>query len=285
MQEIIFRFDPRNPPVNSSPATAVEARRRLEEGNRSFARLLQSTGGETSSCVIPLDPSHFGVGDAGDAVPRQEPFAAVLSCSDARVPTELLFNQAGNDLFVTRVAGNVLGDECLGSLQYASAHLESVRLFVVLGHSACGAVTAAVDSFLDPARFPLIASTQSIRSIVGSLVISVSAAAKALEEAWGKSVAEQPRYRQALIETTVAIHAALTAWTLERELRATGGDPERSGVVYGVYDLTTHYVRLPLTADGDADAGLYSPPADSTGLDQQAGRIASGEMVRKILEL
>lgn len=128
----------------------------------------------------------------------------------------------------------------------------------------------------------MIAPTQSLRSIVGSLVVSVSGAEKALEEAWGKSVTERPKYREALIETTVAIHAALTAWTLERELR-TAGAPEGSEVVYGVYDLATRYVRLPLTADGAADAGLRAPPADSTGLEQQAGQIASGEIVRRIL--
>ena len=79
MQEIIFRFDPQNPPVASTPTTATEARRRLEEGNRAFARLLASSDdSETSSCVIQLDPRQLGHGETSDTVPPQEPFAAVL---------------------------------------------------------------------------------------------------------------------------------------------------------------------------------------------------------------
>ena len=75
-------------------------------------------------------------------MPKQAPFAVVIGCSDARVPTEMIFGQGFNDLFVIRVAGNVLGDVCLGSIDFAVEALsESVKLLVVLGHSGCGAVT------------------------------------------------------------------------------------------------------------------------------------------------
>ena len=84
--------------------------------------------------------------------PKQRPFAAVLGCSDARARIELIFNEGPNDLFVVRVAGNGLGNDVLGSLRYAIDHLRgSLRLVVVLGHSGCGAMSAAVDSFLEPA--------------------------------------------------------------------------------------------------------------------------------------
>jgi carbonic anhydrase len=73
----------------------------------------------------------------------QTPFAAVLACSDSRVPVEIIFDQGLGDLFVVRVAGNVVGEAGLGSLEYATEHLD-VQLIVVLGHEGCGAVAAAL---------------------------------------------------------------------------------------------------------------------------------------------
>ena len=75
---------------------------------------------------------------------RQDPFAAILGCSDSRVPPELLFDASFGELFVIRVAGNVLGPAIEGSLQYAGLHLRT-PLFVVLGHQGCGAVEAAME--------------------------------------------------------------------------------------------------------------------------------------------
>jgi carbonic anhydrase len=83
----------------------------------------------------------------------QHPFATLLACSDSRVPPELVFDQGFGDLFVVRVAGNIIATDVLGSLQYASYHLRT-PLFVVLGHQGCGAVTAAVDALLGQAREP-----------------------------------------------------------------------------------------------------------------------------------
>lgn len=71
----------------------------------------------------------------------QAPFAAVLACADSRVPPEVLFDQGLGDLFVVRVAGNILNDQLLGSLEYAAMHLHT-PLIVVLGHSSCGAIGA-----------------------------------------------------------------------------------------------------------------------------------------------
>jgi carbonic anhydrase len=73
----------------------------------------------------------------------QHPFATVLSCADSRVPPEIVFDEGLGDLFVVRVAGNILDDMILGSMEYAAEHLH-VPLIVVLGHTGCGAVTAAV---------------------------------------------------------------------------------------------------------------------------------------------
>jgi len=74
---------------------------------------------------------------------HQKPFAVVLSCADSRVPPEVIFDQGIGDLFIIRVAGNIVSDEVLGSIEYAVEHL-GVKLLVVLGHEKCGAVDAAL---------------------------------------------------------------------------------------------------------------------------------------------
>lgn len=74
----------------------------------------------------------------------QQPFAIILACSDSRVPPEIIFDQGLGDLFIIRVAGNILSAEILGTIEYAVEHLH-VPLIMVLGHDQCGAVTAAVE--------------------------------------------------------------------------------------------------------------------------------------------
>jgi carbonic anhydrase len=76
-------------------------------------------------------------------VDKQEPFAAVLSCADSRVPVEIVFDQSIGHIFVTRVAGNVITPEIIGSLEYGAAVL-GTKVIVVMGHSGCGAVKAAI---------------------------------------------------------------------------------------------------------------------------------------------
>jgi carbonic anhydrase len=75
----------------------------------------------------------------------QQPFATILTCSDSRLPPELLFDQGLGDLFVTRVAGNIVDAELLGSIEYAVGHL-GTPLIVVIGHEKCGAVEATLES-------------------------------------------------------------------------------------------------------------------------------------------
>ncbi len=108
---------------------AGEALARLHAGNESFR------AGSFSSAV------QSGRGQA--LLAAQHPFAAILCCSDSRVPPEIVFDRGLGELFVVRNAGNVPDDVSLGSLEYAIEHL-GVQLIVVLGHEKCGAVTAAV---------------------------------------------------------------------------------------------------------------------------------------------
>ena len=98
------------------------------------------------------------------------------------MPIELIFDQSPNDLFVIRVAGNVLGVECLGSIDYAVANLgQSLKLVAVLGHTVCGAVSAAVDSYLTPKNYAEIAFTHAMRSLIDRIQTAVRGAARALE--------------------------------------------------------------------------------------------------------
>ncbi|MFH0799610.1 MAG: carbonic anhydrase [Pseudomonadota bacterium] len=99
-------------------------------------------------------PRH-GVQHRKETAPAQYPIAVIVSCSDSRVPPEIIFDQGIGDLFVVRVAGNVLDDIGLGSVEYAAEHL-NVPLVMVLGHKRCGAVTAAVEGGKAPGRIQSI---------------------------------------------------------------------------------------------------------------------------------
>lgn len=260
MIDIIYRYDPTQYPPLASPATPADARKRLCDGNREFITLVNlPKGGERSTRIIPFDLTEFGV-SRDDKAPIQRPFAVVLGCSDARVPIEFIFNQASNSLFVVRVAGNVLGNECLGSIDYAVQHLGSnLQLLVVLGHSGCGAVSAAVDTFLEPAKYLAVANSQALRSIVDGLLLAVRAAASSFEHVHGKDVGREPGYRAALLETAVSLNAAMTAKTLRHEFR----DSKNLQVVYGVYHLVSREVDLLSKQGYDGDPNLYEPPTNA----------------------
>ena len=88
-------------------------------------------------------PSDFSAVERRAQVITQTPFAVVLGCSDSRVPTEIIFDQRAGDLFVVRIAGNVVEAGTLGSIEYAIRHLKT-RVVVVMGHEGCGAVQAAM---------------------------------------------------------------------------------------------------------------------------------------------
>lgn len=105
--------------------------------------------------------------------PAQKPFAAFLGCADSRVPVEIVFDQGFGDLFVTRIAGNVTTPECTGSLEFATLIL-GAKVLYVLGHTDCGAVTAAVEG--DPVPGQISALFQHLRPAVKAAGGSVAAA-------------------------------------------------------------------------------------------------------------
>jgi carbonic anhydrase len=86
-----------------------------------------------------------------DLAKGQKPYATIIGCSDSRVPPELVFDASFGELFIVRVAGNVISPEVMGSIQYAAVHLHT-PLFVVLGHEGCGAVQAALNTLRTGAR-------------------------------------------------------------------------------------------------------------------------------------
>ena len=212
--EIVYRYGDPGAVARLRPQDADAARSRLVDGNRRFAGLMAEAidDGAISRRVIQVDARDIGLQADENSAPSQCPFAAILGCSDARVPVELIFNEGPNDLFVVRVAGNGIGSDALGSLRYAIDHLGgSLRLIVALGHSGCGAMSAAVDAFLEPAVYLPLVGDYALRSIVDRLLIVVQASARKLHSVFGSAVTQHPGYRDALRETSIATNAALAA--------------------------------------------------------------------------
>ena len=136
--------------------SAREALLRLREGNRRFAsdaRRADPTVGETRRAELARS---------------QEPFAIVLGCSDSRVPAEIVFDQGLGDLFVIRVAGNIVAPSQIGSVEFAAERF-ATRLVVVLGHSQCGAILATLEEL----RRPTENQSRNLRAIVDRVRPSV----------------------------------------------------------------------------------------------------------------
>jgi len=118
--------------------TAAEVLARLQAGNERFVR------GEARFPTVQKDI-------LAELAKGQQPYATIIGCSDSRVPPELVFDASFGELFIVRVAGNVISPEVIGTLQYAGVHLKT-PLFVVLGHEGCGAVQAALKTKFEGVR-------------------------------------------------------------------------------------------------------------------------------------
>ena len=135
--------------------SALEALERLRAGNRRF---VSDDRGDT--LASPRRRREVAAG--------QEPFAIILGCSDSRVPAEIVFDQGLGDLFVIRVAGNIVAPSQIGSVEFAAERF-GTRLVVVLGHSRCGAILATVEELGRPSE----AQSRNLRSIVDRIRPSV----------------------------------------------------------------------------------------------------------------
>ena len=132
--------------------SAQQALAQLQEGNRRFVS------------GAPHRDAHMSPKRRSELANGQAPFAAILGCSDSRVPVELVFDQGLGDLFVIRVAGNIVAPSQVGSVEFAAERF-GTRLVVVLGHSRCGAVTATLEELLRPTP-TLTNQSRNIYSIV-----------------------------------------------------------------------------------------------------------------------
>lgn len=190
----------------------AEALKRLMDGN---ARYAANTPNERD----------FSAGRAARAQ-AQFPIAAILSCADSRVAPELAFDQGPGDLFVVRVAGNVVSPSLLASLEYGVQFL-GVPLIMVLGHSACGAVDAAVKVYKDKAVLP-----GHLPELINAIVPAVAAAAKVRTgNLLDNSVAENVRRQVNRLRSSQPIVQKSYA-------------DKRIDIVGGIYDLSTGRIAM-----------------------------------------
>ena len=138
--------------------SALEALQRLQAGNRRFV-----AGGQSRDMVTSQTRRN-------ELAMGQEPFAIILGCSDSRVPAEIVFDQGLGDLFVIRVAGNIVASSQVGSVEFAAARF-GTRLVVVLGHSRCGAILATLEEM----QLATGSQSRNLRSIVDRIRPSVEA--------------------------------------------------------------------------------------------------------------
>ncbi len=187
-----------------------EAMQRLKRSNERFQRDLSKSRREILT----------------DLAKGQHPNATILSCSDSRVPPELIFDAEFGELFVIRVAGNVLSPAVSGSIQYADAHLKT-PLFVVLGHEDCGAVHAAVETKLHGAQ-PL----SRIRILVDAIMPGLAEIDPQLppRELISKAVEANVRWTMRQILDAPADQSCLT----EARMRLVGA----------IYDIESGHVRF-----------------------------------------
>lgn len=268
------------PQPRKAPADAEAAQRVLEEGNRQFAGWVRGCYDEDPATAEELGLPE-SLGRPGE-IPQQTPFATVVACSDARVPVRLLLGQSVNDVFEIRVAGNALDEEGLGSVEYALHHLPSTRVVAVFGHTHCGAITAAVDAYLQPSQFNPTGPTRGIRAIIHRGLAAVLQAVRGLEQADGAAAPGTPQYREQLIETAVYLNAANAAQELQLAVRD-AGKQDQVHALFGAYDMVDQYLKSP-RADQEGRLalapGLAPAPADAAALEQMA-RAVAGQVARR----
>lgn len=136
--------------------TARDALARLQEGNRRFVADIRDE--DTASLRARRK----------ELIDSQEPFAIILGCSDSRVPAEMVFDQGLGDLFVIRVAGNIVAPSQVGSVEFAAERF-GTKLVVVLGHSQCGAIRATIEEL----RRPSENQSRNLKSIVDRIRPSI----------------------------------------------------------------------------------------------------------------
>lgn len=181
------------------PMDALAALERLKTGNARFASNVRSVDALLSQLR------------RADLSEQQAPFAVILGCSDSRAPAEIVFDQGLGDLFVVRVAGNVVAPSQVGSVEFAAGRFRT-RLVVVMGHTRCGAIDAAIEAALDPPAGEVSqhidAIVQRVRPPVDGLIAAGmgadrNALAREAVRANVRYSAEHLRHGSALLESLI----------------------------------------------------------------------------------
>ena len=292
--DFTYRYRPDNPRPFFVPDNWQSASVFLEAGNALIVRFYNACrrghlNPDAPPAVVEISQQEAAGEPLGeDGLPIQMPFAVVLGCSDARVPTELLFGQEFNDIFNIRVAGNIMAEEGIGSLLYALrsfgpeptvAQGRSLKLCVVLGHRGCGAVRATVKTFQSGSM-----AAKVFGDPIGAIVSKIAApalavAAELLDETLGAGFSNDPRHIDELVELVVFLNAAWNAHVMQDWVRGEGPEmAARVGVVYGVFDPITWRVQvLPETPAEPVFDAFAPPPRDLQDL-RDLGR----EVIRRI---
>jgi carbonic anhydrase len=204
---------------------AREALERLREGNRRFVAAIAERG--ASPARPPVDLSR-----------DQQPFAIVLGCSDSRVPAEIVFDQGLGDLFVIRVAGNIVAPSQIGSVEFAASRF-GTRLVVVLGHSQCGAIEATLEELQQPSA----SRSRNLRSIVDRVRPSIE----------GLLSTDLKTDREALIRLAVRANVGVSVSHLRHGSEVLEQLSQREGlmVVGAEYSLETGVVDFFYGVDND----------------------------------
>ena len=208
-------------PTDIRPTTGQEALELLKEGNARYVDSLTNP-----------DPA---MQRRPELISDQDPLAIILGCSDARVPVEIVFDQGLGDLFVIRVAGNVVAPSQIGSVEFAAEQF-GTKLVVVLGHSHCGAVTACVEALINPEQN----YTPNLQSIVDRIRPSVYNLHE-LATANGQDVDADE-----LLDRSISANVRMSVSQLKHGSRALE-DLTTSGkllIVGAEYDLETGKVRF-----------------------------------------
>ena len=180
--------------VPDTPAAAIAA---LEEGNARFAAGDITAPNRSMERVKELEGG-------------QAPFAAFLSCADSRVPVEMIFDQGFGDVFVCRIAGNIVNTETIGSLEFGTAVL-GAKVLYVLGHSSCGAVNATM-------------AGADVPGVISSLYYAIKPATTGTDDL-DTAIAENVKVQVAALETSPVLKGLVAEGKLE--------------IIGGVYDLAS----------------------------------------------
>jgi carbonic anhydrase len=213
-------------PGSGTSVTPDEALQKLMDGNKNFVENKLTNAAMSDAAT------------RASLAKSQKPYAIILTCSDSRVPPEIIFDKGLGEIFVVRVAGNIPDPVVLGSIEYAAEHLGST-LVMVLGHERCGAVTAAVDSKGKST------GSANIDAIVKVIKPNIKVAAKDCDACKGEKKCAETRKNE-FVECVIDANAKTVAATLTQKSAILKhlAEEKKIRIVAAKYDLDDGIVTL-----------------------------------------